>query len=153
MGEALTIEVRHEQGYAIMTVAGEIDISTVTRLREPLLEMAASGSPLVVELGQVNFIDSVGLAVLAGAANRAAAHGGILQVACARPKIGQLLRLTGLDRRMPLARTRDEARAAAPANPPSAESSPASSWHRSKSLAGLRTIWYPWVAIQGSSPA
>jgi anti-sigma B factor antagonist len=108
MGEALTIEVRQEQGYAIMTVAGEIDISTVTRLREPMFEMAASGSPLVVDLDQVSLIDSVGLAVLVGTANRAAADGGSLQVACARPKIRQLLCLTGLDRRIPLARTPDE---------------------------------------------
>ena len=123
MGQALTIEVRHEQGYAIMTAAGEIDISTVTRLRDRLFDMAASGAPLVVDLDQVSFIDSVGLATLVGTANRAAAHGGSLQVACARPKIRQLLRLTGLDRRIPLARTLDEAltaRAAAnSANPPS----------------------------------
>ena len=123
MGEALTIEVRHEQGYAIVAAAGEIDISTVTRLRDRLFDMAASGAPLVVDLDQVSFIDSVGLATLVGTANRAAAHGGSLQVACARPKIRQLLRLTGLDRRIPLARTLDEAltaRAAAnSANPPS----------------------------------
>ncbi len=121
MDEALTIEVRHEQGYAIVTAAGEIDISTVTRWRERLFEIAASGHPLVVDLDQVTFIDSVGLTVLVGTANRAAAHGGSLQVACAPPKIRQLLRLTGLDRRIPLARTLDEAleaRAATPTNPP-----------------------------------
>ena len=123
MAEVLTIEVRHEQDYAIVTVVGEIDISTVTRLRDRLFEMAASGAPLVVDLGQVSFIDSVGLATLVGAAKRAAEHGGSLQIACARPKIRELLRLTGLDRRIPLANTLDEAlkaRAAAPsANPPS----------------------------------
>ena len=37
MGQALIIEVRHEQGCAIVTAAGEIDISTVTGLRERLL--------------------------------------------------------------------------------------------------------------------
>jgi len=122
MGEALTVEVRHEQGYTIVTAAGEIDISTVTRLRERLFEAAASGASLVVDLDQVSFIDSVGLAVLVGTANRAAASGGRLQVACARPKIRQLVRLAGLDRRIPLACTLDEAlqsRAATPANPPS----------------------------------
>jgi anti-anti-sigma factor len=119
MDKALTIEVRQEPGYAIVTVAGEIDISTVTRLREPLFELAASGFPLVLDLDQVSFIDSVGLAVLVGTANRAATHGGSLQVACARPKIRELLRLTGLDRRIPLARTLDEARASTRANPPS----------------------------------
>ena len=37
MGEALTIRVRREQGYAIVAVAGEVDIATVTRLLEPLI--------------------------------------------------------------------------------------------------------------------
>jgi len=122
MDEALTIEVRHERGCAIVTAAGEIDISTVTLLRERLFEVATSGAPMVVDLEQVSFIDSVGLAVLVGAAKRAAVHGGTLQVACALPKIRQLVRLTGLDCRIPLARTLDEAlefRAASSTNPPS----------------------------------
>jgi anti-anti-sigma factor len=112
MGEALTIEVRHDQGYVIVAVAGEIDISTVTGLRECLFELAASGRPLLVDLDQVTFIDSAGLSVLVGTAKRAAAHGGSLYAACARPKIRKLFRLTGLDRRIPLARTLDEAREA-----------------------------------------
>ena len=109
MGEALTIEVRHEQDYTIVTAAGEIDISTAHRLRERLFDLAASGSPLVVDLEQVGFIDSAGLSVLVGTANRAAAHGGSLYAACARPKIRKLFRLTGLDSRIPLASTLDEA--------------------------------------------
>src|SRR5690349_16697931 len=84
MDEALTIEVRHEQGYAVVTAAGEIDISTVTRLRERLSGLAASGRPLVADLDQVSFIDAAGLGALAAAANRAAAHGGTLHVVCAR---------------------------------------------------------------------
>jgi anti-sigma B factor antagonist len=121
MDDALTIEVRQEQGHVIVTAAGEIDISTVTRLFERLFEIAASGYPLVVDLEQVSFIDSVGLAMLVGTANRAAAHGGSLHLVCARPKLGELLRLTGLDRRIPLARTLDEALellVATPATPP-----------------------------------
>ena len=67
MGEALTIRVRREQGYAIVAVAGEVDIATVTRLRERLFGLAASGSTLVVDLDQVSFIDSAGLASLPNA--------------------------------------------------------------------------------------
>ena len=121
MDEALTVKVRHEQGCAIVTVDGEIDISTVTVLRDCLFEVASSGAPLVVDLEQVSFIDSVGLATLVGAAKRAEAHGGSLQVACALPKISQLVRLTGLDCRIPLARTLDEAlafRTGTSTNPP-----------------------------------
>ena len=109
MDEALTIEIRHEQGYAIVTPAGEIDVSTVTGLRERLFDLAATGQPLVADLDQVTFIDSAGLSALVGAANRADAHGGSLYAACARPKIRKLFRLTGLDRRIPLARTLDDA--------------------------------------------
>ena len=108
MGEALTIEVRHEEGHAIVTAAGEIDISTATKMRECLFELAASGRPLVADLDQVNFIDSAGLAALVGTAKRAAAHGGSLYAVCARPRTRQLFRLTGLDCRIPLARTEDE---------------------------------------------
>ena len=109
MGEALTIGVRRQRGYAIVTVAGDIDIATVTRLRERLFQLAASGRPLVVDLDQVSFIDSAGLGGLVGAAKRAAGYGGSLHVVCARPQIRQLFRLTGLDRRLPPARTLDEA--------------------------------------------
>lgn len=110
MDHMLTLETRHEPGCAIVTVAGEIDISTVTALRECLLELAASGHPLVADLDQVTFIDASGLNVLVAAANRAAAHGGGLHVVCARPGIRHLFRVTGLNCRMALARTLDDAR-------------------------------------------
>src|SRR3954463_7694566 len=109
MGEALTIEARHERGYPVVTVAGEIDIATAARLRERLFELAAGGRPLGADLDQGRLIDSAGPAVVGGGATRAAAHGGSLHVVCARPRVRQLFRLTGLDRRLPPARTLDEA--------------------------------------------
>ena len=112
MDKALTIRTRRESGYVIVTVAGEIDIATVARLRERLSALAAGGLPLVADLDRVSFIDSAGLSALVGAANRAAAYGSSLHVVCAQPKIRQLFRLTGLDHRIPLARTLDEAREA-----------------------------------------
>jgi anti-sigma B factor antagonist len=110
--EALSIEARHEQDCTIVTVTGEIDMSTVGGLRERLFELAASTRPLVTDLDQTSFIDSAGLGVLVGAANRAASHGGALQVVCAQPQVWQLFSLAGLDRRIPLTRTVDEARQA-----------------------------------------
>jgi anti-sigma B factor antagonist len=117
MDEVLTIGVRRERGYAIVTGAGEIDIATGAGLRERLSELAANGRPLVVELDQVSFMDSAGLDALIGAAKCAAAHGASLHVACTRPQIRQLFRLTGLDRQIPLARTLDEALTAARTTP------------------------------------
>lgn len=119
MDEALTIEVRRERGYTVVAVTGEVDIATVTRLRERLFELAASGRTLVVDLDQVSFIDSAGLAALVGAARRADAHGASLQVVCTRPRTRQLFRLTGLDSRVPLASTLDGALESMAAAPPS----------------------------------
>jgi len=109
MGDALTITVRRERGVVIAAVTGDIDISTVTRLRERLFELADNGETLIVDLNRVTFIDSAGLGALVGAARRAAAHGGSLHAVCARPQTRKLLWLTGVDRRIPLAATVDGA--------------------------------------------
>ena len=58
-----------------------------------------------MDLNRVTFTDSSGLGALIGAARRAAAHGGSLHAACARPPTRRLLWLTGVDRRIPLAAT------------------------------------------------
>jgi anti-sigma B factor antagonist len=105
MGDALDITVRGERGVVIAAVAGDVDISTVTQLRECLFELADSGETLIVDLNRVAFIDSAGLGTLVGAARRAAAHGGSLHAVCARPPTRRLLWLTGVDRRIPLAAT------------------------------------------------
>jgi anti-sigma B factor antagonist len=109
MDKALTIQARREPGYVVVTVAGEVDIATVARLRERLAALAAGGLPLVADLDQVSFIDATGLGALAGAARRAAAHGASLHVVCARPQTRRLFRVTGLDRQIPLVRDLAEA--------------------------------------------
>ena len=81
----------------------------MTLLRRRLCDLAASSRPLVVELDQVSFIDSAGIGALVGAAKRAAEYGGSLSVVCAQPKIWRLFRLVGVDTKIPLARSLDEA--------------------------------------------
>ena len=109
MGGALTVTVRSERGVVIATVTGDIDISTVTQLRERLFDVADSGRTLIVDLNRVTFIDSAGLGALVGAARRADDHGGSLHAVCARPQTRRLLWLTGVNRRIPLAATVDGA--------------------------------------------
>jgi anti-sigma B factor antagonist len=109
MDKALTIQARREPGYVVVTVAGEVDIATVARLRERLFALATGGLPLVVDLDQVSFIDATGLGALAGAARRAAARGASLHVVCAQPRTRRLFRVTGLDRQLPLVRDLGEA--------------------------------------------
>ena len=107
--DVLTVRVRHEPGYVLVTVAGEVDFASAAGLRERLVTLAASGRPLVADLDRVSFIDAAGLGALAGAARQAAVHGASLRVVCAQPRISRLFRVTGLDQAVSLAGTLDEA--------------------------------------------
>jgi anti-sigma B factor antagonist len=109
MGEELSVTIRRESGVAIVEVTGDIDLSTVAGLRERLFELADSGGPLIIDLNQISFIDSTGLGALIGAARRADAHGAGLHAVCSRPQTRKLLWLTGVERRIPLSDTVDDA--------------------------------------------
>ncbi len=106
----LTVEVRYGPRYVLVTVAGEMDIATVHQLHDWLGALAGGGRPLIVDLDRVTFIDAAGLRVLAGAASQAAAHGVSLTVVCVHHQVWRLFAITGLDRRIPLARTMTQAR-------------------------------------------
>ena len=115
MTEALRLGVHYRRGHILVTVVGEVDIATVGLLRECLAGLARRGLPLIIGLDQVTFMDVTGLGALVGGARRAAAHGASLHVVCARPQTRKLIRLTGLEGRLRLCRTRAEAIAALPA--------------------------------------
>jgi anti-sigma B factor antagonist len=108
MNADLTIQVRREPGYALVTVAGEIDIASVAALRERLNALVQDGGPVIADLGQVGFMDASGLGAIVGASRRAAAHGTSLHVVGGR-RVRQLFRLAGLERQVPLAPTLGEA--------------------------------------------
>ena len=100
--DALSVRVRHDPGYVLVTVAGEVDFASAAGLRERLFTLAKAGRPLVVDLDRVSFIDAAGLGVLAGAARQAAGHGASLRVVCARRQVRRLFGLTRLDQAVPL---------------------------------------------------
>jgi anti-sigma B factor antagonist len=114
MPPQLTVQVTREPGYTLVTVAGELDIATAAELRDCLVPLLADHPTLVIDLDRVSFCDATGLGVLVGAANRARANRARLHLVCSRPNIRRLFDLTGLARRLPLARTLGEAVAALP---------------------------------------
>ena len=114
--DVLTVLVRHEPDYVLVTVAGEVDFASAAGLRERLFTLASAGRPLVADLDRVSFIDAAGLGVLAGAARRAAAHGASLQVVCARRQVRRLFGLTQLDQAVPVAASLAEIQRAAGAD-------------------------------------
>ena len=58
LDDVLTVLVRHEPDYVLVTVAGEVDFASAAGLRERLFMLASAGRPLVADLDRVSFIRS-----------------------------------------------------------------------------------------------
>jgi len=110
----LQMAVSERDGVAVLTVRGEIDVSTAPRLRQQLVEMASTGQDRVVlDLDAVDFLDSTGLGVLIGGLKRFRSLGGDLLLVCTRPRILKVFEITGLSGVLGLHDTVDGAVAAA----------------------------------------
>jgi anti-sigma B factor antagonist len=85
-----------------LRVHGELDISTADQLRRAVAPYVAAGGRLVLDLSQVTFCDSTGLAVLVGIHKRLLAAGGGLELYAPVQRVAHLLTITGLNRVFPV---------------------------------------------------
>ena len=99
MQEMLQISMQVDDAAAVVRTAGELDASTAPQLRDCFEElMRADCRDVVVDMGELDFIDSTGLGVLVAALKRFRSSGGSLSVTDPRPQIRKVLELTNLDR-------------------------------------------------------
>lgn len=100
-----------ERGPAVvLTVTGEVDLNTAPRLREALEEaVAAHPSLLVVDLTDVDFLGSPGLAALIAAHDRAQPRTRLRVVASSTTPVLRPIRLTGLEELLNVHPTLDHA--------------------------------------------
>ena len=103
----------NKDGIEVIDVAGTIDIYTAPRLRELLIDLVSTNNcQLIVNMDQVEFLDSTGLGVLVGGLKRVRAHDGSLDLACTRERILKIFRVTGLAKVFGIHETVDQAVAA-----------------------------------------
>jgi len=77
----LSVEEEVSEKGTVLKVLGELDLTTVSMLREPLLTQVANTSGnVVVDLKHVDFIDSAGLALLVEARKRLVAESRALYI-------------------------------------------------------------------------
>jgi anti-anti-sigma factor len=100
------VRLRAEQqvvdGGVVLTVTGEIDVTTIGALAEAL-DHAADAAPVVVaDLTGVTFMDSTGLSTMLRAHHDLVARGGRLALVGAQPSVQRVLDLTGVDTVIPL---------------------------------------------------
>lgn len=94
MGNKYT--TREQSGYAIVELSGEVDLSCSPDARKQILECLGSGKNLLVDLSQVTYIDSSGVASLVEGyqtAKKKAVNFGLIGVSSAAMNVLQLARL------------------------------------------------------------
>lgn len=97
---SFTFTVSRIEGRVLVRVGGELDAYSSPHLRSTLLDLidGQGNLALVIDLGNLDFIDSTGLSVLMTALRRSRDHGGDVVLRHPRPSTMRLLRITAMDR-------------------------------------------------------
>ena len=83
----------------VVSVSGDLDASTASRLREELDRASEDdAAEIVVDLLEVPFVDSVALGILVEASKRTQARGGIFKVVCNDHRVAWIIEIIGFDR-------------------------------------------------------
>ena len=113
--EGIRISSERRDGFAVVAVSGELDIVTSRRFDECLAEVRRDDGHVIIDLSEVDFMDTGSLAVIVGHWKQLTSAGGTLALAGARYRYTKTLWITGLADRLPLYDSVDDAVAAGPA--------------------------------------
>jgi anti-sigma B factor antagonist len=98
-------------GYALVRVRGEVDLSWSQQVRDAILAALGSDDGVGVELAQVTYIDSSGIAALVEGFQRARNTGRRFGLIAASRQVMAVLQLARLDKVFPLFADVESARA------------------------------------------
>jgi anti-sigma B factor antagonist len=87
----------------VVSIQGELDVVSKQRFEDCLSEAAEQSDRVVLDLSQVDFMDTTALAVIVGHWRRLVAEGGTFRIAGARYRYVKALWITGLADRLPTA--------------------------------------------------
>ena len=93
METELKLTVEHLDGVSTIRCEGEIDLATRDQLRRFL---AGHTGAVVLDFGDVTFIESVGIGVLVATANRLKAEGGSMRIRRPQAHVRTALEIVGL---------------------------------------------------------
>jgi anti-sigma B factor antagonist len=89
---------------AIVKLSGELDIASAPDLRERLLALLSRRTPrhLILDLSNLQFIDSSGIAVFVNTERRARLLGCRVVLVAPQAPVSRVLQICGLDRHFPI---------------------------------------------------
>jgi len=93
----LSLDNRTDGDRMVVDVGGEIDVYTAPKLRDKITELVGDGHHnLVIDMENVDFLDSTGLGVLVGGLKKVRAHDGTMELICSQDRLLKIFRITGL---------------------------------------------------------
>ena len=93
----LSLRTTTEGTRAVLHVGGRLDLPSAAELRSAIdAELDRRPARLVLDLTEVEFLDSTGLGVLVAAQRKATAAGSQIVLAGARPIVERVLRITSV---------------------------------------------------------
>ena len=110
----LAVKRSRSDGYQVLAVEGELDIATAPRMIAALNEaLAETDSALVVDLTEVVFMDSTGLALLMNARRRVVRLGQGFAIVCPGGPISRVFEIADMVESLRVYPDRETARVAA----------------------------------------
>lgn len=95
----MTITEREENGIIVYVIEGRVDSAGAVELDETLQEAVSKGHyKLVLDMSQVQYINSAALRTLADIITQTRAKDGDLKLAALTPKVKRVLQIVGFDR-------------------------------------------------------
>jgi anti-anti-sigma factor len=102
------VEVRREGSAAVIAISGELDLASGPRLEVELAALDAGVRLVVVDLRNLEFMDSTGLSIIVRAHQRLAEQDCELSLVRGSPQVQRLLDLTGVAERVRLVEAPEE---------------------------------------------
>jgi len=102
--------VRRAGPTVTVELVGELDIATADTLRRVLLDLvvAQAERTVVLDLSELEFVDSTGLSVFIDAHKRLVSEGGSLRLYGPRPGVSKVMSITGVSQLIPVDGTANE---------------------------------------------
>jgi anti-sigma B factor antagonist len=94
----------------IVAAGGEVDYASSSKLRNLLASaIHPDGTPLIVDLSDVTFIDSTAIGVLAKTVSRMSEMECAMALVCGNPRVLRIFQMVGLDEMVAIYDSRSEA--------------------------------------------
>jgi anti-anti-sigma factor len=97
-----SIEERRHDGTAVLTVRGELDLASADELAARLEALRAAGEPALLDLDELDFMDSSGLRMVLNAAETSDATGWAFSLTSGPEQVQRLFESTRVTDRLPI---------------------------------------------------